>query len=392
MRISFDSVIAEVISADINAVLSQITKKGISLENVEYIDDLTIRFLINRGALNWIKSDCKHIQKIRIVKQTGIFKKLKEMGKHPVLMVTVLFIFALTAYLPTRVLFFQVSGNDKLPEKYILEKIQEYGIGFGSSRRAVRSEEVKNVLLEKIPELDWAAITTNGCTATIHIKESTKERIETDTKKVGSIIALRDGIIDEITVTNGTALCKVGDAVTKGQKLISGYTDCGIYIQATDAQGEIYAHTERDVQVVALKETQKRGNELKSQIRYSLLIGKKLVKFYKDSRISDGECVKIKSISYVQLPGDHTLPIAFIKEELSYNLMEKANTSFQASWLKDKAAGYIMQQMSGGSIHQQSTVEGNLPGLYYLNGSYSCREIIGLNISEEIIQSDAKSH
>ena len=60
----------------------------------------------------------------------------------------------------------------------------------------------------------------------------------------------RDGFIVSATVTRGNFLCRVGQSVKAGQVLISGYTDCGICIQATRAEGEIYAQTSRDFAAV----------------------------------------------------------------------------------------------------------------------------------------------
>ena len=42
-----------------------------------------------------------------------------------------------------------------------------------------------------------------------------------------------------------SALCAPGQAVSKGQVLISGYTDCGLCVLSQRAQGEVMAYTGR---------------------------------------------------------------------------------------------------------------------------------------------------
>ena len=37
----------------------------------------------------------------------------------------------------------------------------------------IRSEKVKNSLLQRIPQLQWAGINTDGCVAVISVREKT---------------------------------------------------------------------------------------------------------------------------------------------------------------------------------------------------------------------------
>ena len=108
---------------------------------------------------------------------------------------------------------------------------------------------------------------------------------------ITSIVALRDGVISDLTVVQGNGVCQVGQAVKKGQLLVSGYTDVGLTIKATQAKAEIYAQTLRNIQMITPSPTSLRGEVSGKKTRYALRIGKKLIKLYKDSGISDGSCV-----------------------------------------------------------------------------------------------------
>jgi sporulation protein YqfD len=154
--------------------------------------------------------------------------------------------FLLTIFLPTRVLFIHVEGNSTVEERRILEAAQECGIRFGASRRQVRSEKMKNRLLEKVPELKWAGVNTSGCTAVISVREQPVQEQRTGYTGISSIVAACDGRITSCTVTKGNGLCAPGQVVQKGQLLISGYLDCGICIRVTGAEGEIFAETRQE--------------------------------------------------------------------------------------------------------------------------------------------------
>ena len=79
---------------------------------------------------------------------------------------------------------------------------------------------MKNALLQQIPTLQWAGINTDGCVATISVREKTVQMQQDVRYPVISIVAVRDGYITQMTVTAGSAGCKVGQSVEKGQVLI----------------------------------------------------------------------------------------------------------------------------------------------------------------------------
>ena len=149
---------------------------------------------------------------------------------------------------PGRVFFIEIEGNQQIPDRLILEVVQENGIQFGAVRRDIRSEKIKNILLEKIPQLQWVGVNTNGCVAVISVRE---RQFENDSQEYsfGSIVASRDAIIQQITVLRGTQLCKVGQAVKAGEILVSAYKDYGISVKMTGAKAEIYGQTEHNLDV-----------------------------------------------------------------------------------------------------------------------------------------------
>ena len=77
---------------------------------------------------------------------------------------------------------------------------------------------------------------TRGCVAVISVRERPEEAQVDRPGTVSAVTAAQDGIIERVTVTNGTALCRPGQAVRAGETLISGYTDCGRTIRAGRAE------------------------------------------------------------------------------------------------------------------------------------------------------------
>ena len=386
----------EVTSADIAGFLSAAGVRGICFKNVMHTGPLTVSgSILRRDYKGCRKLIQQRGESLRILKQQGAFWRFKALVHRPLLMAGMLLFFIAVLYIPSRVYFIKVEGNISIPEKKILEQAASCGISFGASRRAVRSEKMKNALLEQMPQLQWAGINTSGCVATIQVREKTvTENDKKQAHSVSSIIASRDGIVQEYTVIQGNPLCQKGQAVKAGEVLISGYTDCGISIRATQAKGEVFAKTYRQIDVITPVITANRGRIMNETSRYSLLLGKKLIKFYKDSGILDTSCVKMCTVDYLTLPGGFPLPIALVSERFAtFEMGEMAAQEINSfSWLADYAGTYTKGQMVAGQILQSNLDLQTNEDVIRLHGDYVCLEMIGQTKNEEILGTDGKDN
>ena len=377
----------ELTSADITGALSAINDARIRIWNASAHGDLTIRFWAERHDNRKLSALAeKRGERLEVIRKKGLYWTLKNLLRRPVLVVGTVLLLMMVLFIPTRIYFVQVEGNETVPEKLIIAAAEESGICFGASRRAVRSEKVKNELLSALPQLQWAGVNTYGCVAVVSVRErSTPEETQTD-DSVCSIIAARDGIILSCTATRGNLLCSVGQAVQQGDVLISGYTDCGLTVTATRAEGEILAETRRNLTVVTPSECQVRGEIQSQTTRYSLIVGKKRINFYKGSGIWDASCGKMYTEYHLTLPGGFQLPVTLVKEvqttyELSTAEKEESSATEQ---LERFAESYLRQIMVAGSITNSDDLIAKENGIYSLAGEYACIEMIGRVQREKI--------
>jgi hypothetical protein len=127
-----------------------------------------------------------------------------------------LLLLVLILWLPSRVLFICVAGNTLVPEKQILEAAEKCGVGFGASRKDVRSESVKNALLEALPQLQWVGVNTSGCHAVITVREKSLPEKEEESDFPASMVASRDGYILSCTAERGSLAVTPGQTVQQG--------------------------------------------------------------------------------------------------------------------------------------------------------------------------------
>ena len=378
----------ELTSAEPGAAFRAVNEAGIPMFEVRQITDLTARFLIYRkDYMHLAAMSEKRGETLRICRRKGVYWSLKNLFHRPVLFVGMTALLCLIFYLPTRVLFIRVEGNSAVPTKQILAAAEESGICFGASRREVRSEKMKNALLSAVPELQWAGVNTSGCVAVISVRERTDpEQKAEEEATVSSIVAARDGVIYSCTVVRGNALCTVGQAVKAGQVLVSGYTDCGICIQATRAEGEIYAQTSRELTAVTPAQWVKRGDAVETKRKYSLLLGKNRINLWKDSGIWDATCGRMYEEYYITLPGGFQLPFGLAVEK--YTFYETAASELPQSdaeeTLEDFAESYLTRQMVAGNILSKDETVSLEGETYLLRGEYVCTEMIGKVQREQI--------
>lgn len=383
-----------VVSADMPGLISKLLDRGISVERIQQKDDLLYTCMLDMSAYN---SACDIADgrgdTISIILRRGVGWRIMNSLHRPIVMLGMTILLALSLWLPTRVFFVIVEGNTQIPTNLILSESARCGICFGASRKAVRSEQVKNQLLSAIPELQWVGVNTRGCSAIISVSEKHKAQYgQDDDVNVSSIVAARDGVITSCTVQSGNQLCYVGEAVKSGQILVSGYVDCGLLIRTTEAKAEVTADTTHNLQTIIPNERTHRTNINKQITRCSLLIGKKLINFSKDSGILDAMCAKMYKTKYMTLPGGKVLPVALVMEERTYyeTARRVAEPATAAEQLREYTEALLLRQMISGQILKSDYNFDENNDSYLLRGQYLCNEIISKTLREGRIYTDGE--
>ena len=371
----------QLVSGDALGALYAVNNAGIWARDARISKDtITATFWIMQTDLPRLQMLAKTKgYELKLVKSRGFLAFFGVCRKRPVLVSCSLLLLALTLLIPSRVFFFRVEGNARISDRQILEIAKDYGVTFGASRRDIRSQKVKNGLLAAIPELQWAGVNTSGCVATITVRENPHIQQTTAGRESASIVASRDGIILSCTATKGTPLCHVGQVVTAGDVLISGYFDPELQLGKVYAQGEVYAQTNRDLGAYILIESLQKGEITASSKKYRLKFGKNQINFYKGSGISGTSCDKIYEEKYMTLPGGFVLPVSVVTETVyEYPLtdysLSKESAQEQlirfADWYLPNlmVAGHILDRM------ETFVADGNT---FCLKGYYACSEMIG---------------
>ena len=376
----------QVVHSDLIYLIDAYTAAGIILANVSITDELTARITVERKYIQLLcKISEKQSAKIDILHCKGILWVAERLLHRSVLLVGVLLLLLLSFAVTRMILFVDVDGNIQIPAQQIVEAAEQAGIQLGTPKRKIRSEQIKNRLIDMLPQLQWVGITIDGCTAKISVRERyalSKEK----PAALCAIVAARDGIIQSMHVAKGAPLCVPGQAVKKGELLVSAYTNSDLYFRATGAEAEIYAITVHKLDAVLPPAAFVQGAEKERKTRCSLIVGKKRINFYKDSGICDTRCDKMYEEYYVTLPGGFRLPLAIAVERLFYYESTPVSSDIEDSReaLMQWCEAYVRQEMVAGQILSAQTFTMPDASCAGITGIYRCHEMIGRLQQEEI--------
>ena len=376
-----------VTGGNIADTLRILTQNNIYLYDVIQYDELTAGISVSPLDITVIKNILnKRGDRYEQHNNSIYTKMLRVLQRRYILLLSLLVFIGVTIWIPTRIFFIEVTGNVHIPDNRILEIVSGYGLHFGAVREEIRSEAIKNQLLAEVDSISWVGVTTNGCIATVQVQEKPIAEEQKSVHIVSSIVATCDGVVEEVTATQGKAICKPGQAVRAGQVLISGYEDHGFLIKARRAEGEIIAQTIHSVAALTPLTVVKRTEKLYTETSYSVKIGKNIIKFNNNSGISPTTCVKLYEEKSVALPGGYLLPVTLMIETVIYYKTDLNDLKEDdVLWMENLTQAYIEENMLGGNVLRKSREYRMTEQSCLLKAIYTCREQIGKNRIEETL-------
>lgn len=236
----------------------------------------------------------------------------------------VLFV-ALFFFLTSFVWKVELTGNENLDTAFIMDKLSSMGVRNGVLKYSIDTDKVVNNMMLEIKELGWIGISIRGTKVKVQVNERKLPPKLIPKSVPCNIIARRDGLIESIMVLDGIEKVKVGEAVVKGQILISGEIENRNPAEPkrlVHAMGSVKARTwyEKSSEVITKFYEKKRTDRVYNH--YSLLIlGRKLGPVPWKIPFNSYERVEIKK--GLSLGEDLVLPFEILIERLhEYELEE----------------------------------------------------------------------
>ncbi len=182
--------------------------------------------------------------RIKIKRKTGFYFLVCPLFHRWGLLMGAIVFWVVLSILSGRIWLFEVHGVTPGEEKEVLAILEQEGVGVGARSKTFDWATVRQTVLSKNPQISWMALNPQGSLLSVDISKTTNPPTMLSNQEPCNLTATRDGTIVELQVNTGKAVVKVGEAVVKGDLLISGAVEysngCTVF---THASGRVMAQT-----------------------------------------------------------------------------------------------------------------------------------------------------
>lgn len=275
----------------------------------------------------------------------------------------------------------RVTGNTDMTETQVREELRACGFGIGSYIPNFHASELENRVLLASDRIAWISVYLDGTVATVQIIERVEAPPEEDLSHPANLIAACDGQIETLELYRGNCIVKKGQAVKKGELLVSGVYDSNtVGYRYTRAAGHVFARTERNFTVEIPLSVEEKSYQSEKCTEIVLNFFDFSIKIFKNTGNTDMTCDIIKEEKGLELFGIHALPICFtITKQLAYTQVPVTRTHEQAIELAYLQLNREMASLSNNVQLLSKTVSTQItPTSLILECTLSCIEDIAV--------------
>lgn len=186
--------------------------------NISIKDFLKIRELRGKTRL-----------KIKIAQKKGVIFIIKRYFKRIGIPVGVAVFFLTLYFLSLFIWNVEVVGNKNIETAKIFKKCSDLGVKNGTLISQIDSQLLREKLILACEGISWCSFNIEGSKITVNISEISKNN---DENAPTNIISDYDGVITEILVESGTGMVNKGQAVQKGDLLVSGVSSTNKFVRS----------------------------------------------------------------------------------------------------------------------------------------------------------------
>ena len=189
--------------------------------------------------------------KMRIEKKHGIYFTLKRHQDKIGFAAGAIFAAAVVLFLNLFVWEINISGNKAVSSEEIMATLANSGLKTGTLRTAHDARKIEWNIMNDNKEIAWATVNIQGCCVNVVVSETRREaEMKYDDDKPVNIIAAKYGVIRKMDVFDGQGVVKVGDAVMKGDLLVSAtFEDRHGKLTLKHSRARVMAETDYEITV-----------------------------------------------------------------------------------------------------------------------------------------------
>ncbi|MBQ7335431.1 MAG: sporulation protein YqfD [Clostridia bacterium] len=228
-------------------VLDLCLQNGFSYSDFRWQEDGSVTFLCPantaRHLLKLCKSRALEVETLDFLGVPSLFWRLRKRAGIWLGAALAIFLFVLSGRFVWDV---RVTGNESMTSSEVIAELRECGFGVGSYIPALRTEELATHVTLASDRISWISIYLDGTVAKVQVIEhqTVTDPADTSSAKPANLVAACDGQIEYLELYRGNRVVTVGQAVKKGDLLVSGLYDSQVVgLRYTRAAGQVLART-----------------------------------------------------------------------------------------------------------------------------------------------------
>lgn len=289
----------------------------------------------------------------------------------------------------------EVTGNVNMSDEAVRGLLRECDFGVGSYIPDINARALENRVLLQTDELAWIALYMDGTVARVQVieRENPTDPVapSVDASKPANLVAAADGQIERVQLYRGEIAVTVGQAVKKGELLVSGvYDSTNAGFRYTRAAGEVYARVEHTYTVeIPLSYREKHYTDQKTQ-SLALNFFNFPVKIFKSTGKKDDNCDIIEDKIDWTGSGAHALPFFFTRTyACAYEWATRTRTPSEATLLAHGELEKSLSELSARAELLSRRVETEITDTaVILHCTVTCIENIAVQSEFEIRETD----
>ena len=246
----------------------------------------------------------------------------------------------------------RIVGCKTVSVQEVRNLLRQEGIEVGGFIPPLDAKVAASQIMLQDPRIAFVAINIIGTVCEVQVTEA-KFADFPEEKQPSDIVAAYDGFIQRVELYDGQVMVTHGEAVRKGQVLISGLCESGEGVwRLESASGIVIAKVEREF-TVEVPLTEKVTVQTQAEIaEQSLIFFKKSIKLSKSSSIFPSTYGTIVKKEEWGLPGGLTLPIAIqTVSRVGYETVERHRTYAEAERLaRAQMESLVAKELAQGEI------------------------------------------
>ena len=341
------SVLFTVTGAFPERFLNLCAQAGVGFWDLEWLDPHTLRLRVSRRDARRVGPLAEKVLcEARARRHLGFPYFLAGFRKRYALLLGLALSLAAVCLLSRFVLTIEVSGNETVSTAAILTELSRQGVRVGAYGPGLDVRRISQESLLRLDGLAWMSINLHGTRAEVLVREKLPEPEVRDESTPANVVAQADGVILDLEVLDGQAAFQEGEAVLRGEVVISGtmdlrepeYSAVDAGQRLVHARGNVWARTYRTLTAQIPLEAQVKRYTGEEETQWSLLVLGRTVNFFGRGGVFSEGYDKIVETHPLTLPGGRVMPLALRRTEYRAYVTEPAalNAGAARSMLEER--------------------------------------------------------